>query len=501
MNIETWPFLISRNQYLDYRTITAPEFICNDSSANILSKSADAELIVGENIAYREIRNYRRGEMTLIYRVLKATKKDIGSDDSEEVLRDSQGREISLIEGVIVMGFPLDVKLPANFFETVHEQSIKAYQNFWKCSTPPSASPTKVLSVQKSSADKSLSLKEVTPYTAQGSLSLSVVQKQTWHCLHTELTIDSINSVVFHPKDPNFLAVRCKYQQVVQVWDLHDFKNLHACFKDKGPTISWGGSTTSVAFSPDGKLLATAMIEKADKNVIKIWDWKEDKLLQTFSGHSWSIQGRIFDLAFSSDSVFLASCSQDGNVKLWDTNSGGELKLKCPISRNGIPVYAIASSPTDDFLVTGDKEEGIKLWSFFSGQEMQEFKIQGHTAQVNSIKFSPNGKLLASGDKTGSLKIWSLKDGSELKHIEAHEKAVHSISFSPDGNTIASGSDDHDIKLWDVETGKLVTTLSGHTDSVNSVAFSSDGKMIVSGSGSKNERRDDGVKIWQLKLE
>jgi len=110
MNIETWPFLISRNQYLDYRTITAPEFICNDSSANILSKSADAELVVGENIAYREIRNYRLGEMTLIYRVLKATKKDIGSDDSEEVLRDSQGREISLIEGVIVMRFQPDVR-------------------------------------------------------------------------------------------------------------------------------------------------------------------------------------------------------------------------------------------------------------------------------------------------------------------------------------------------------------------------------------------------------
>ena len=77
---------------------------------NILSKSADAELVVGENIAYREIRNYRLGEMTLIYRVLKATKKDIGSDDSEEVLRDSQGREISLIEGVIVMGFQPDVR-------------------------------------------------------------------------------------------------------------------------------------------------------------------------------------------------------------------------------------------------------------------------------------------------------------------------------------------------------------------------------------------------------
>jgi WD40 repeat protein len=501
MNIETWPFLISRNQYLDYRTITAPEFICNDSSANILSKSADAELVVGENIAYRQIRNYRRGEMTLIYRVLKATKKDIGSDDSEEVLRDSQGREISLIEGVIVMGFQPDVKLPANFFETVHEQSVKAYQNFWKCSTPPSASPTKVLSVQTSSADNSLSLKTVKPYTAKGSLSFLVVQKQTWDCIHTQPTYDSIHSLVFHPKDPKIFALRCKFLQVVEVSDLHDIKKLDHPFEYTGVTIPFAGSPSSITFSPDGKLLTTGIIEGGDNNVIKIWDWKEKKLLKIFSGHSWSFNGRIFDLAFSSDSVFLASCSQDGNVKLWDTKSGGELKLKCPITRNGIPVYAIASSPTDDFLVTGDKEGGIKLWSFLSGQEMKEFKIQGHTAQVNSIKFSPNGKLLASGDKTGSLKIWSLKDGSEVKHIKAHEKAIQSISFSSDGKTIASASDDHDIKLWDVETGKLVTTLSGHTDSVNSVSFSSDGKMIVSGSGSKNEERHDGVKIWQLKLE
>jgi len=99
------------------------------------------------------------------------------------------------------------------------------------------------------------------------------------------------------------------------------------------------------------------MIEARDSNVVKLWDWKENKLLKTFSGHSWSVNGRIFDLAFSLDSVFLASCSKDGNIKLWDIKSGGELKLNDPISRNGIPVYAIAFSPIDNFLVTGDKAD------------------------------------------------------------------------------------------------------------------------------------------------
>jgi WD40 repeat protein len=492
MNIDTWIFLISRNQYLDYRTIAAPDFICQDSSAHILSKSADAELVGDENVAYREICNYRLGEITLIYRVLKATAKDIGSDNSEEVLRDSYGREISLIEGVIIKGFQPDIKLPANLFETVHQQTMEAYKKFWECSTPQPASPTPVLTVETSNTKASLSLKRVKSYTAKGSLSSVTVQQQTWHCIHSQSTFDSINSVVFHPKSPKYLAVRCK--QIVQVWDLSDLKHLDISFDYEGASILFGGSTCSISFSPDGQLLATGMIEVGDLNRVKLWNWQTKKLWKDFSGHSRATNGRIFDLSFSPDCYFLASCSQDGVVKLWDIKSGGELQLNSPISRHGIPVHAIAFSPNGNFLVTGDKEGGIKIWNPRSGQEIETVGIKGCTGQVKSIAFSPDSQLLASGDTTGSIKIWNLKDGREVRHIPAHKLPIQSISFSPDGKTLASGSDDHDIKLWDVETGNQVATLSGHSDVVNSVAFSHDGKMIASGSDDSKE----GVKIWQI---
>lgn len=490
MNIEIWTFLISRNQYLDYRTIAAPDFICQDSSTNILSKSADAELARDENITYREIHNYRLGEVALIYRVLQATKKDICHDENEEVLRDCYGREISLIEGVIVRGFNTDIKLPADLFETVHQQVIGVYKNFWEWSTPKPASPTSVLVVQTHEPETALSLKTVDFYTATGSLSSVTTKKQTWQCQNIP-TIDSINSVAFHPRDSSLLAVRCKSIQIVQVWNLSDLENI-VSFGHEGPSLFLDSVSSSVAFSPDGSLLTTAMTEigipTGDYNVVKLWDWQKKDLLKNFTEHRR--KGRIVEVAFSSDGYFLGSCGKDGSVKLWDIKSGGELDFHIS---NGF-YLAIAFSPNGDFFATGDKNGEIKIWNPKSGKRIEEVGIKKCFGEIKSLKFSPSSELIASGDTTGRIRIWTMKDNSEMKEIPAHTLPIRSISFSPDGKTIASSSDDCNISLWDTESGNNIAQLSGHTSSINSLAFSHDGKVIASGGDSKK----DGVMLWRM---
>jgi WD40 repeat protein len=235
----------------------------------------------------------------------------------------------------------------------------------------------------------------------------------------------------------------------------------------------------SVAFSPDGRLLASG----SEDNTVKLWDVETGQEVRTLRGHT----DRVWSVAFSPDGRRLASGSEDNTVKLWDVETGQEVRtLRGHTDR----VWSVAFSPDGRLLASGSDDQTVKLWDVETGQEVRT--LRGHNGMVLSVAFSPDGRRLASGSWNNTVKLWDVETGQEVRTLSGHNGDVLSVAFSPDGRRLASASGDQTVKLWDVETGQEVRTLRGHTDWVRSVAFSPDGRLLASGSW------DQTVKLWDV---
>ncbi|EED11834.1 WD repeat-containing protein, putative [Talaromyces stipitatus ATCC 10500] len=234
------------------------------------------------------------------------------------------------------------------------------------------------------------------------------------------------------------------------------------------------GWVNAVAFSPDGKLVASG----SGDDTIKLWDSATGTLRRTLEGHSDSVDA----VAFSPDSKLVASGS-GRTVKLWDSATG---TLRQTLQGHSGSVHAVAFSPDGKLVASGSSDRTIKLWDSATGTLQQ--KLEGHSNSVDAVAFSPDSKVVASGSGR-TVKLWDPATGTLRQTLQGHSGSVHAVAFSPDGKLVASGSSDRTIKLWDSATGTLRQTLQGHSGSVYAVAFSPDGKLVASGSGRT-------VKLW-----
>ncbi|ARV62603.1 hypothetical protein BZZ01_31765 [Nostocales cyanobacterium HT-58-2] len=227
-----------------------------------------------------------------------------------------------------------------------------------------------------------------------------------------------------------------------------------------------------VAFSPDGKTIASASQDKT----VRLWN-VQGQLLKTLNGHSSEVIG----VAFSPDGKTIASASWDKTVRLW--NVQGQL-LKT-LNGHSSGVYGVAFSPDGKTIASASRDKTVRLWNV-QGQLLKT--LNGHSSEVIGVAFSPDGKTIASASWDKTVRLWNVQ-GQLLKTLNGHSSGVYGVAFSPDGKTIASASWDKTVRLWN-QQGQLLKTLNGHSSEVNGVAFSPDGKTIASAS------RDKTVRLW-----
>ena len=240
------------------------------------------------------------------------------------------------------------------------------------------------------------------------------------------------------------------------------------------------GSVNGVAFSPDGRRIATT----SDDHTAKIWDAATGDELVTLTGHKdW-----VFRIAFNPDGTRVATASNDKTVKVWDALTGKEL---LSISGSEEPFFDVAFSPNGKQIAASGFDGNVRVWNAISGQEQFVLPVE-EGSKLRGVAFSPDGtRVAAAGYPRG--KVWDASTGEVLvSGFIGHLNELIDITFSGDGSLVATGSADTKAKVWDTVTGQVRYTLSGHTQPVNGVAFSPDGTRLATASW------DQTVRVWDI---
>jgi WD40 repeat protein len=298
---------------------------------------------------------------------------------------------------------------------------------------------------------------------------------------HTE----AVASVAFDPE--GWRLVTGSADQTIKVWETTTGQEC-LILRGHDAIPVW-----CVALSSDGKRLASA----ANDNNVKIWDGEAGVELFSLIGHNAAVQ----NVAFSPDGRLLATASVarrragrifPGEIKVWDASSGRELRA---LGDHPGDVRCLAFC-RDGRLASAEQDGTVRLWDLLSGELLAT--IQAHDKPVRSVDFSPDGKLLATcssgvenaGLQPGEVKLWDAQTGRELALLAELPAFVHHLAFSHDSKLLAGAGSDHTVRIWDVGAQREAMVLRGHTKAVFRVLFSKDDQRVVSAS------LDHMFKIW-----
>ncbi len=254
------------------------------------------------------------------------------------------------------------------------------------------------------------------------------------------------------------------------------------------PHIQWvgtlpqhSGGASALAWSPDGKMLATA-----DERGVHLWDTVQGTLytdLATAQAHP------ITAMAWSPDGGTLVGASGT-HVWLWNQSE------QHVIAMQGDWATSICWSPDGHLLATGSNQvdaHTIMLWEKSSRRLVGRF--QGTDGQIASLAWSPDGQMIGAATDDGLIRVWSIQELQPLMRLHGHTDSAWCVVWAPAGRLLASGSLDGTIRIWDIAARMQWRVLAGHAAWVYALAWSTNASYLISGSGDP-QRGDRSIRLW-----
>jgi WD40 repeat protein len=230
------------------------------------------------------------------------------------------------------------------------------------------------------------------------------------------------------------------------------------------------GGVNSVAFSPDGKLVATA----SDDNMARVFEAAGGREVSRLAH-----QDTVYAVAFSPDAKLVATASGDKTARVFEAATGRELSRLAHRSR----VFAVSFSPDSNRVATASWDNTARVFEAASGREVSQL---AHQNTVHAVAFSPDGKLVVTGSEDKTARVFEAASGREVFRL-AHQDTVYAVAFSPDSNRVATASGDKTARIFETASGRELSRLA-HQDIVYAVVFSPNSKMIATGSEDKTAR-------------
>ena len=289
-----------------------------------------------------------------------------------------------------------------------------------------------------------------------------------WHHLHSQL--DSARAVMpgaamalrFLSQRPivspsgQQLATVNRDERTIDLWDLRTGTVVGVLHGHEGPV-------NTLAYSPDGKCLASGSTDKT----IRLWDPAAGREVAVLRGHQRTVEW----LCYSRDGKRICSLDEKA-ARLWDTNTGRSIA----VLDGHVGRYNAIFTPESGQLVIG-LDNKVYLMDTATGRKIAE--LARHDLLVEALAVSPDGNRIAShGEHEKTILLWDRLARHQVAALRGHTVPSEALAFSPDGSRLASGCSypDSTVRLWEAATGRAIAALHGHSNSIISVAFSLDGR-------------------------
>lgn len=255
------------------------------------------------------------------------------------------------------------------------------------------------------------------------------------------------------------------------------------------PVRSFLGHTNQLSmavFSADGKKFVSGSYDQT----IRLWDVESGQELKVFSNHTEWVKG----VAISQDDEIVVSASLDHSAKAWNSQTGQEI---CSFGDESI-IQSVAISPNKKYIVTGSEAGTVRLWDLESKKEI--FCLGEHMTGALATSFSPDGNLIAVS--TGkSIYVWKTQTGEKILHFETNKARVLCLKFMSDSKHLVSGSEDGIVRLYNIDTQKELRHFNGYNNWLQNIGVSPDQKYIFVAYDSYNKEEKIQVTVRRFSIE